>query len=325
MALESGTYVKDLVSTNPPGTDAISQGDDHIRLIKSVLKNSFPSNSNAPIVPDISGNGDKYLQVNSGASATQWVTLDVDALTRRKGEVNRATFEYVSGTSIKVYPGIYDMDNKGKNVSWDSTLTVTGLSGTDQWVYIYLDDNAISGTTVTASDIIGSTTVPTWIDSKHGWYNGDDRCIFAVYFNGSSISKFYHYGTDFVLYDEDFGEHSDYPVPSRNTWINIDIDRVPSFAMEVSLTWNLQSDGATTNAAAWFWRTKGSGSTGHRLGTTEAGSTIYDESHVATNIRTNVALNFADTTKNIEYLVSSVASNQDMDVYINGFYLPKGM
>jgi hypothetical protein len=47
MALESGTYVKDLVSTNPPGTDAISQGDDHLRLIKSVLQNSFPSNSNA--------------------------------------------------------------------------------------------------------------------------------------------------------------------------------------------------------------------------------------------------------------------------------------
>jgi len=325
MALESGTYVKDLVSTNPPGTDAISQGDDHIRLIKSVLKNSFPSNSNAPIVPDISGNGDKYLQVNSGASATQWVTLDVDALTRRKGEVNRATFEYVSGTSIKVYPGIYDLDAKGKNVSWDSALTVTGLSGTDQWVYIYLDYSAITGTTVTASEIIGSTTAPTWSDSKHGWYNGDDRCIFAVYFGGSSISKFYHYGTDFVLYDEDFAEHSDYPVPSRNTWINIDIDRVPSFAMEVSLTWNLQSDGATTNAASWFWRTKGSGSTGHKLAITEAGSTVYDESHVATNIRTNVALNFADTTKNIEYLVSSVASNQDMDVYINGFYLPKGM
>ena len=75
MALESGTYVKDLVSTNPPGTDAISQGDDHLRLIKSVLQNSFPSNSNAPIIPDVSGNGGKYLQVNSGATATQWGTL----------------------------------------------------------------------------------------------------------------------------------------------------------------------------------------------------------------------------------------------------------
>lgn len=43
MGLESGTYVSDLVETNPPGTDPKSQGDDHLRLIKSVLKNSLPT------------------------------------------------------------------------------------------------------------------------------------------------------------------------------------------------------------------------------------------------------------------------------------------
>jgi len=43
MGLESGTYVNDLVSTNPVGaTDAKSAGDDHLRLIKAVLKATFP-------------------------------------------------------------------------------------------------------------------------------------------------------------------------------------------------------------------------------------------------------------------------------------------
>lgn len=43
MALETGTYINDLVTTNPVGvTDPKSQGDDHLRLIKSVLKNTFP-------------------------------------------------------------------------------------------------------------------------------------------------------------------------------------------------------------------------------------------------------------------------------------------
>jgi len=42
MALESATYVSGLVATNPSGSDSISQGDDHLRLIKDVLKNSFP-------------------------------------------------------------------------------------------------------------------------------------------------------------------------------------------------------------------------------------------------------------------------------------------
>ena len=42
MALESATYIDGLVITNPTGSDSISQGDDHIRLIKKVLKNTFP-------------------------------------------------------------------------------------------------------------------------------------------------------------------------------------------------------------------------------------------------------------------------------------------
>lgn len=42
MGLESATYVKDLVSANPLATDARSQGDDHLRLIKAVLQTSFP-------------------------------------------------------------------------------------------------------------------------------------------------------------------------------------------------------------------------------------------------------------------------------------------
>ena len=42
MALESATYIDDLVSTNPPGTDNASTADDHIRLLKAVLKTTLP-------------------------------------------------------------------------------------------------------------------------------------------------------------------------------------------------------------------------------------------------------------------------------------------
>jgi microcystin-dependent protein len=43
MALESGTYIDSLVATNPTGTDDRSQGDDHLRLIKSTVLNTFPN------------------------------------------------------------------------------------------------------------------------------------------------------------------------------------------------------------------------------------------------------------------------------------------
>ena len=47
MALESGTYINSLVSTNPAATDGLSQADDHMRLIKSTIKNTFPNVSGA--------------------------------------------------------------------------------------------------------------------------------------------------------------------------------------------------------------------------------------------------------------------------------------
>lgn len=43
MALESATYVNQLNSANPAPTDLLAQGDDHIRLIKAVLKATFPN------------------------------------------------------------------------------------------------------------------------------------------------------------------------------------------------------------------------------------------------------------------------------------------
>lgn len=43
MALETGTYIGDLNPANPTAADPKSDGDDHLRLIKSVAKNSFPN------------------------------------------------------------------------------------------------------------------------------------------------------------------------------------------------------------------------------------------------------------------------------------------
>lgn len=42
MGLETGTTLSALVSSNPIPGDPTSEGDDHLRLIKSVLKSQFP-------------------------------------------------------------------------------------------------------------------------------------------------------------------------------------------------------------------------------------------------------------------------------------------
>lgn len=48
MALESAQYIGDLNPAYPTSTDVISQADDHLRLIKSALKATFP-NLNGPV------------------------------------------------------------------------------------------------------------------------------------------------------------------------------------------------------------------------------------------------------------------------------------
>ena len=47
MGLETGTYIDSLNSSNPTASDAVSEGDDHLRLIKSTVKATFPNLSNA--------------------------------------------------------------------------------------------------------------------------------------------------------------------------------------------------------------------------------------------------------------------------------------
>ena len=49
MPLESGTYIPDLVATNPAAGDGVNQGDDHLRLVKSCVKATFPNFTSGPL------------------------------------------------------------------------------------------------------------------------------------------------------------------------------------------------------------------------------------------------------------------------------------
>lgn len=45
MALETATHIADLIATNPTGGDPKAQGDDHLRLLKTVLLADLVNNS----------------------------------------------------------------------------------------------------------------------------------------------------------------------------------------------------------------------------------------------------------------------------------------
>ena len=77
MGLETGTYISDLVVTNPTSSDPKSQGDDHLRLVKSTLKNTFPNITGAMTVTHTVLNytanltSDAQTQINAEISARQ--------------------------------------------------------------------------------------------------------------------------------------------------------------------------------------------------------------------------------------------------------------
>lgn len=77
MGLETATYVDGLNTSNPAATDGLAQADDHIRLIKSTIKNTFPnldaamtaSEDDLNLMTGISGTtpvAGQIVQVNSG-------------------------------------------------------------------------------------------------------------------------------------------------------------------------------------------------------------------------------------------------------------------
>jgi hypothetical protein len=321
MALESGTYVKDLVDTNPTGTDPISLGDDHIRLIKKVLGNSFPSSISAATVPDVSGNGEKYLQVNTGATGTQWASVGV----RSRGSLNRSQFDHSSDTVLLIGAGQYDHDGTTvQDVYWNSQISFTigsggsnsgsSAAGTSQWQYLYLDDSAIvtQGAALLDADcFLNSTTAPTYSQTKHGWYSGSDRCIFAFYIDSDGdISEFYHDGNEAVGYGTPFSTS----INSSSSWQTATLT-LPSFATKALTTF--YSDGNGTGISKFFYRTYGSTSTwGHLVGKVEDDEAEWNVSGFQV---------FTDSSGIIEIIDQVATSDYNVEVHSTGYFLPGGM
>lgn len=84
MGLESATWLDDLVTTNPVSNDNVGQGDDHLRLLKTVLKTTFPVAGKAFRFPrvltktaaySVLSTDDNTLFVADGTSAVVPLTL----------------------------------------------------------------------------------------------------------------------------------------------------------------------------------------------------------------------------------------------------------
>ena len=123
MSLETGTYISDLNTSNPTSSDAKSSGDDHLRLIKTCLKNSLP----------LSG-----------------------AVTATHTELN-----YVAGVTSSIQTQI-NAKAPSASPTFTGTVTIPAPSGnTDAATKKYVDDVAMGAVSVIANptvSVVAGTT-----------------------------------------------------------------------------------------------------------------------------------------------------------------------
>lgn len=94
MALETGTYINSLNGSNPTATDALAQADDHLRLIKNTIKNTFPNISGA-----VDATHTELNIMDGGTSATATTLVDADRVVVN----DDGTMKQVALTDIQTY------------------------------------------------------------------------------------------------------------------------------------------------------------------------------------------------------------------------------
>jgi hypothetical protein len=96
MSLESGSFLNDLVASNPVGSqDNVSQGDDHIRLIKTLLKASFPNITKATYLQQAREDVASAATCNIGAVASDNVRITGTTTITSFGTVGAGTMRFV--------------------------------------------------------------------------------------------------------------------------------------------------------------------------------------------------------------------------------------
>ena len=105
MGLESATYISQLVATNPTATDAISQGDDHLRLIKSVLQAQFSGLSGTTAVTSSGAE----LNILDGVTATATELNYLDITTLGQSEESKVLTADANG-DVTIEDGAFDFD-----------------------------------------------------------------------------------------------------------------------------------------------------------------------------------------------------------------------
>lgn len=135
MSLETASYISQLQVSNPAGGDPITNGDDHIRLLKSVLKTQFPNLGTTAVSATAA-------QINYGVVPTGGIIMwsgSISAIPTGWGLCNGWTYALSDGSGTLVSPNLqdkfivgagnsYTIGSTGGASSHNHTVTINGTS-----------------------------------------------------------------------------------------------------------------------------------------------------------------------------------------------------
>ena len=201
MGLESATYISQLVATNPLATDPISQGDDHLRLIKSVLQAQFSGLSGTTAVTSSGAE----LNILDGVTATSTELNYLDITTLGTSANSKAVTQSAGGV---ITIGAADGDqvlNIASHDLADGGLKLAGTLVTSSAAEI----NKLDGVTATTTELnyVDVTTLGTAEASK------------AITMDGSSVTNY----ADKVIQRPEFKDYSE-TVTALSAAATVDID-----------------------------------------------------------------------------------------------------
>ena len=159
MALETGTYISDLVATNPTASDAKSQGDDHIRLLKSTVKATFPNVTGAVTATHTQLNTVPNLAPIASPTFTGFPAAPTATLGTSTTQL--ATTAFVQAAALAA-SGVPDQaGHAGKSLTTDGSSASWSFTNSP---YLKVSDQKASGTgggTSLAADITQVRTLNT--------------------------------------------------------------------------------------------------------------------------------------------------------------------
>ena len=187
MPLETSTFIDGLVATNPASTDALAQADDHLRLLKSTVKATFPNITGA-----VNSTQDELNIIDGGTTATATTLVDADRVVVN----DNGTMVQTAVTDVSTY-----VNANAFLVPSALTATSTLTPAAPKSIY-QLVDTSIGDTVITVNvgallagqyvvidkSVTANTLSITWATNSTGLTLGNSVELAIGFYNGTAFS-----------------------------------------------------------------------------------------------------------------------------------------